>query len=144
MCCEEALGKRQKEELPICCIAGKMQGHCEDASWWWKERLSQNFSLAISDYKFSEKDLKTQHRKTRKWGCWGCAITRAEKVCFSYVVKNGVEGTWNVTRRSRVTGSVVCCSLMSYACSFQGQIHKSTEKSENTFVTQPQTTLLLI
>mgnify|MGYP006951379182 CR=1 FL=1 len=80
----------------------------------------------------SEKDTGTHENEDIQ----AVPSTRAENVCFSLAVKNEIEGTWNITRRSGGIGSIVCCSLVSYPSTFQVQIHTSTEKNDSTCVTQ--------
>ena len=85
----------------------------------------------------SEKDLKPNIGKHENEDIGPLPSACAEKVCFSLAVKNDVEVTWNVKRRSGVTGWIVCCPLVIYPSIFQGQIQSSTEKSDSTCVTQP-------
>ena len=73
--------------------------------------------------------LSRDSRRKLRIACWKCFFSLAED--------NEVEGIWNVTRRSRGIGSIVCRTLVSYPSTYQGQIHTSTGENDSTCVTQP-------
>ena len=134
-----------KEELPFCCIAGKWLSLCEDASWWWKERVPQNFSLANLRLQILRGTGLPTTGKHWNNDIEAVPSTCSEKDCFSLAVENEVEVTWKtqmtiriycdmkfsarvtwqsrdmleyVTRRSPDIGSIVCCWVVSYQSIF--------------------------
>ena len=91
-----------KEEPPFCCIAGKWLSLCEDASWWWKERVPQNFSLANLRLQILRGTGLPTTGKHWNNDIEAVPSTCSEKDCFSLAVENEVEVTWKSVNENYV------------------------------------------